>query len=178
MNNLGNIRLIRFLLLGMIVWGFQACNEDEVIDPNTENQDFVIEAASSNTLEVEAGTLAESRGSDESVRAYGAMIVEDHTAIGISLSALATSKEWAIPTEMRQKHQDMLARLDGLEGEEFDREFIDLMIESHEEAIELFEQAAEGDHAVPDMDLRAFAADKLPGLRTHLTLAETIRLAL
>lgn len=48
------------------------------------------------------------------------------------------------------------------------------MVDSHQEAIGLFETAA-SDNGVPDSDLRAMAATKLSTLRTHLQGAITLR---
>ena len=49
-------------------------------------------------------------------------------------------------------------------GAEFDREFVRVLAELHDETITLFEQAAAD---AKDADVRALAAGQLPMLRAH-----------
>lgn len=174
MENYTVIRLVRFVLLGMITWGFHACNDDEIIDRQSENQEFVVEAYSSNQFEIEAGNLAASVGNNEAVRAFGAMMVEDHTAVGTELNSLVGEKGWVLPSTMQSKHRELVDLLEDLDGAAFDSEYLDIMINAHKEAITLFENSQD----LPDSDLRAFASSKLPSLRTHLAAAESLRLEL
>lgn len=174
MENYAGIRLVRFILFGMIAWGFHACNDDEIIDRQSENQEFVKEAYSSNQLEIAAGTLVNSQGDNEAIKAFGLRMQEEHTAVGNELRALASEKAWVIPSTMNGRHQELLDLLEDLEGTAFDSEYLDIIIETHKEAIALFERG----QGLPDIDLRTFASSKLPALRTHLAAAESLRLEL
>ncbi|HLS96021.1 MAG TPA: DUF4142 domain-containing protein [Sphingobacterium sp.] len=152
-----------------------SCDDDDNPDRRMDNQMFVSEASSSNMLEIEAGRLAVSKGQREAVRMYGQHMVEDHTAVGTEMKNLATQKGWTVPTELLQKHRNQLADLQAATTNEFDRKFAQLMVDSHEEAVDLFSDAAENDDGVADVDLRNFAASKLPALRRHLEEAKELR---
>jgi putative membrane protein len=58
-------------------------------------------------------------------------------------------------------------------GKNFDRDYMEQMIEDHKADVELFETAA--DDAQLDLDLRSYAKRTLPTLRDHLTQAQTIQ---
>jgi putative membrane protein len=57
-------------------------------------------------------------------------------------------------------------------GKDFDRNYMELMVEDHETAVELFESAA--DNETLDVDLRSYAKRMLPTLRDHLKQAQAI----
>ena len=50
-------------------------------------------------------------------------------------------------------------------GEEFDREYVDLMVEQHERDVQLFQKTAKG---AEDPDVREFANQHLGKLQAHL----------
>jgi len=58
-------------------------------------------------------------------------------------------------------------------GKEFDRDYIEQMVQGHKKDIELFETAA--DDTKLDADLRAYTKRTLPTLRDHLNQAQTIQ---
>lgn len=62
-------------------------------------------------------------------------------------------------------------RLEGLTGVEFDRTFINVMVDDHKKAVNTFDQASKN---LADSELRAFASKALPTLRMHLDRAEKL----
>ncbi len=58
-----------------------------------------------------------------------------------------------------------------LTGVAFDKAFATLMVQSHEEQVNLFEQASNN---VEDDDLKDFAREKLPTLKAHLEEARQL----
>ncbi len=70
--------------------------------------------------------------------------------------------------------QKMESRLAGLSGERFDRSYIKGQIHAHEAMLKLFQ--AEADEG-RDRDLKAFAAQTVPVIQQHLSLAEQLRKA-
>jgi putative membrane protein len=78
------------------------------------------------------------------------------------------------PSQMEVKQQQNLAMLAAASGTDFDRKFAQVMVDSHQETIALFENASM-EWGVPDGDLRNMATAKLPTLRTHLQDAINLR---
>ena len=76
-----------------------------------------------------------------------------------------------IPPTMDGSRQAMLARLRGLMGDEFNRQYREDQLTAHRDAISLFQRYAEsGDNP----QLRAWARNLLPVLREHLRMAEAL----
>ena len=61
--------------------------------------------------------------------------------------------------------QDFKSKLMQKTGTEFEKEYCEKMVKSHEETIEKFESAAKD---AKDPDLKAWANSMLPALRKHL----------
>src|SRR5690606_2105183 len=56
-------------------------------------------------------------------------------------------------------------------GEEFDREYVDLMVDQHERDVQLFQKTAKG---ADDPDVRKFANQHLGKLQAHLDRAKNL----
>src|SRR5690606_31971119 len=96
------LKLLSTVIIALVtVLAFQSCDDDDDNNIRIDNQTFVTEASNSNNFEIAAGALAMSKGESELVRNYGNNMVEDHTAVGVELSALAQSKDWTISTELQ-----------------------------------------------------------------------------
>lgn len=179
METLIKLRIAGFVVMATIIFvTHHACGDGSSRGNQSENEDFLIEAASSNSMEIAAGGLATSNGQHEAVRAFGQQMVDEHTAVQNEMSELANSKGWTVPTELLRKHERELERLRNQTGEDFDREFAELMVRSHEDAIDLFTDFAESGDNDPDrridQDLRNFASQKVPDLRAHLDHANRL----
>lgn len=164
------------LLLGSILLlGFNSCSKDDDDNNyNMGNQDFVTKASSSNMLEIASGQLAISQGVNANVKAFGQHMVNDHGQTATEMATLATKKNWNIPSAMLPEHQQMYDALKNLTGTAFDKQFAAMMVTSHQQTIDLFQQAADN-NGVPDADLRAFASGKLPTLKEHLQDAQQLQ---
>jgi putative membrane protein len=136
-----------------------------------QDEKFFVEAASGGMLEVELGRLATERATSAEVKAFGQRMVTDHGRANQQLLQIAVAQGKTAPKEMlpeHRQHRDQLARL---KGAEFDRMYMQHMVQDHKKDVSEFEkQAANGS----DPALRSFAQETLPVLREHLTLAQTL----
>ena len=153
-----------------------SCKKDRDSDFKISNQEFVTQASNSNSFEVAAGALAQTKGTNAAVKLYGQHMVTDHTAAGMELKTLADRKNWTVPTGLSPVHQQNLLILSSASNAEFDARFAQLMVQSHQEAVSLFETAS-ADRGVPDVELRSLASAKLPTLKAHLQEALTLQTA-
>jgi len=133
---------------------------------SAEDRNFVTQAASSGRFEVESSQLALQKTQDAEHRQFAQKMIDDHTRANRELESLASRKGISLDASMASRHATMLDRLRGLNANEFDREFHQVQIEAHREAIQLFERAS---RESSDGDLRAFAQRTLPTLRAHLS---------
>lgn len=132
---------------------------------------FIDEALNSGAMEVELGKLAQAQASNSRVKAFGAMMVEDHTAAGDELKALAAAKNMMSIQVMESGHIDEIADLKKENGVDFDKKYIKMMLSMHRKDIDKFEDMAKEDD---QPDLKAFAAKNLPKLKMHLDSAKAI----
>ncbi|MEG4307505.1 DUF4142 domain-containing protein [Microcoleus sp. D3_18a_C4] len=134
---------------------------------SSRDRTFVMQAGQLGMLEVELGRLAVQRGSSASVKQYGQEMVEEHTQANKELMQLVMQKKVELPTEMSTQNTALMKRLSGLSGTSFDTAYKQAMIESHNQAIALFQaQSQQGE----DSDLKAWATQKLPNLQAHLQM--------
>lgn len=133
---------------------------------------FVNSAVESGMAEVMLGNLTQTRGSSESVLAYGAMMVSDHQKANEELKALAGSKGYKVPATIPGHFQEDYERLRTMTGVDFDKAFMKKMIDDHEKVVKLFREEAENGK---DPDLRNWAAKTLPVLEHHLQHAKEYR---
>ena len=126
-------------------------------------------------LDVRLGRLAQERGASADVRAFGAMMVEKHTMAGTELKRIANRHNVPAADAARDDDDagDHVERLSKLSGAEFDRAYLDLMVEEHEDAIDALEDKARDtdEHA----DVKDWAAKVLPDVRQHLQRAKDLR---
>lgn len=132
---------------------------------------FMTTAAEDGMFEVEAGKIAASKAQDAAVKQYGQEMASDHTRASNELKQLAQKENVTLPNEPGAAHKQKLEKLKGLSGAEFDREYMTMMVEAHQKAVDLFQnQANTGNKA----DVKAFASKTLPTLKEHLEDAKSI----
>jgi putative membrane protein len=100
--------------------------------PGMGDKDFVNDLAIAGTAEVELGRMASEKGSNPEVKKFGKMMVDDHTAAGDKLKAIATQHNIEWPTTLDDKHRDLRDKLAKLQGAEFDREYMSAMVDGHQ----------------------------------------------
>lgn len=177
------------MLLAAVLFGAASCSQQQgpveeaqevneqqaegtpIEDQITEQSEFMTQAASSNMLEIEAGKLAQERGQMQEVKDYGQMMVKDHTNASNQLKQLAQQHNIVLPDSMSQDHQQQLQKLRDQKGKAFDQQYMDLMVNSHEETVKLFENASNN---MQDTVIQNFATSTLPILRQHLDRARTL----
>src|SRR3982074_2096216 len=74
--------------------------------------DFFKRAAQAGIAEVEAGKLAQEKGSSQEVKDFGAMMVKDHTAANDKLKSIASSENVDLPSNSGVKNMASKAKLE------------------------------------------------------------------
>ncbi|MGY2132116.1 DUF4142 domain-containing protein [Hymenobacter sp. HD11105] len=132
---------------------------------------FLLNAASSNMLEIQAGKLASQQASNAEVKKFAQMMVSHHTKATQELKAVATPLGVTMPETMMPVHQAMADRLKSKTGKDFDEAYMDLMETAHKMDIAMFEVKSK---AADSPTVQAFATKTLPMLRSHHTMADNI----
>jgi len=137
-----------------------------------DDAEFAVKAADSGLAEVNASEVAQQKAQDQRVKDFAAMMIQDHTKANEELKALAASKNITLPAAPGEDHLEDIADLNSYSGADFDKEYMDLMVNNHQKAVNLFEDAADN---AEDAELKAYAAKTLPALQKHLEHAQSIR---
>ena len=136
------------------------------------NGEFIEKAGMASVAEVKLSNLALDKSTTPSVRDFASLMVKDHTAAGKELKTAAAGTGIAIPQGMDSAHTELLQKLNGLSGREFDAAYVNVMKQDHDSAIALFENAA-GDTSLKP-ELRDFATRTLEKLRSHQLQAHNL----
>jgi len=143
------------------------------INNNNDNADFLTEAAGGGMMEVTLGQLAKTHAQSQAVKDFGAMMVRDHSNANAQLKSVAGKKNVTLPAALPEKLQKHVDDLSKKTGTEFDKDYISMMVDDHQDDIKLFEKCAKSDKE--DADVKAFAAKTLPTLYKHLDAAKAIK---
>ena len=142
-----------------------------VLAATMPDESFYKHAAEGGIFEVDAGKLAQDKGSSQQVKDFGAMMVKDHSAANEKLQTLATTKGIDLPTSASVSQMATKAKLDVLSGDTFDKSYIKSQVKAHRATIALFrKEIATGQDAAA----KTFATATLPTLRAHLKAIDTI----
>ncbi len=153
----------------------QANGDDTIlVVKNDPDNKFLMEAAEMQLEEISLGQLAQQKGTSDHVKDLGKMMEENHTKSLSELRSLAQNSSIAIPTEVNNNARGNYDDLNEKSGVEFGKSYSELMVEHHEDAIDLFEDASED---AEDMEIRNWATNQLVSLRAHLGHAEACKLA-
>lgn len=131
---------------------------------SADQNDFSKKAAEGGMAEVELSKLAVTKAQNAEVKKFAQTMITDHTKANEELKALAAKKSVTLPADLDAAHKSMMDKLKGMSGAEFDKAYVDAMVNDHNSAVELFKKQA-GDDS--DGDLKAFAAKTLPTLEGH-----------
>lgn len=136
---------------------------------------FAVEAANGSMAEVEMGRMAQEKATNARVKEFAAMMVRDHSKATDDLKGVAGPKNITLPGSVSKKEQDHMESLGKKSGRDFDKAYMDMMVDDHEKDVKEFKKASE---TCNDADIKSFAASKLPVLQAHLDSAKAIKDAL
>jgi len=140
-------------------------NDAKFDDKNEKDAQFLVNAAEINMKEIELGQLAEQNGRAPRIKELGKMIVDAHTKSQKDLTTLARKKTVTLPTSTTDEGKSEYKKLGDKSANDFDKTYADMMVSAHRDAISLFEKASAD---CKDADIKAYAANTLPTLRTQL----------
>jgi putative membrane protein len=132
---------------------------------------FVTEAAGGNLAEIKLGELAAQKGTDPKVKDFGNQMVNDHTKANNDLKPIANAGGVQWPDSPPQDAQATYEKLSKLSGDQFDRQFMAVMVKDHQKVAHLYEQTL---GKTTDKQLKTYIRNTLPTVRNHLQHAESI----
>ncbi len=135
---------------------------------------FMEKAAVGGLMEVEAGKVAQTQASSQSVKDFAALMVKDHTAANKELMGIAEQKSVTLPTSLPAAEQQHLDAMKKMSGAEFDKHYIGMMVEDHDKTVSLFQAGSKN----ADAEVSGFASKTLPIIEGHAKKATEIQSSL
>ncbi|AMM51133.1 hypothetical protein TH61_07995 [Rufibacter sp. DG15C] len=144
---------------------------DDATIASMDDATFMMTAASSNMLEIEAGKMASQNAMNAEVKRFAQMMVDHHTKASQEQMSIASQMNVQLPTALMPMHQGMLDKLNGKTGKDFDEAYMDMMENAHKMDIALFTAKSTNAQAPT---VKAFATKSLPMLKSHQDMATKI----
>lgn len=137
-------------------------------------EDFVTNAAISDMYEIQAGEIAQKKGQSADVKAFGKMMVTDHTAMSNEMKPLITAAGKTAPTGLDERRKGLIDNLNAASAAEFDKVYLSQQEAAHSEALTLMQGYADkGD----EMGLKGAAAKAVPKVQAHLDRVRQLQAA-
>lgn len=151
---------------------------------------FVRDVTDLNNNEIALSRLAAERSTNPDVKKFANMAIADHTAAGDKLSSIASqnSIDNAPKDKDAKKIDDEKSELDKKQGVDFDRKYIDEMIEGHDKLLSKLDSrvdkqgnrdnptvvADKSDNPVTQ-NINQWAADTYSAAKAHLDQAKSLK---
>ena len=145
-------------------------NRSSTVAPDTADVAFLKKAASGGLLEVQLGTLSGQNGTSPRVKAFGEMMIKDHTDANLNLKTVAAQLQVNVSDSLLPAHAHHKMMLSEKKGTEFDKAYMKMMVADHKEDIADFEKASKSNNP----HIKGFASQTLPVLVKHLDSAKAI----
>jgi putative membrane protein len=119
----------------------------------------------SNLKEIEMGKVAAKNGQSKDVKAFGKMLIKDHSAADKKVTALAKKEKIELPAATKEDHSDMAT------GSDFDKKFASEMLDDHKKDVKEAKTARDD---TKDPNLKKLLDDIVPTLEKHQETAQKI----
>jgi putative membrane protein len=157
---------------GNLCAGETTDNPDQPGQLSASDYKFAKEAARGGMMEVNLGKIASQKSANPIVQQFGQRMVTDHGKAGDQLKGIATKNGATLPDQLTAVQQKEVDRINSLSGEEFDKEYVALMVHDHKKDLKEFQRAAK---TVENPDLKQFAETTSQTVQDHLNMITDIQ---
>ena len=131
-----------------------------------------------NQVDIDAGTLAKSKASNADVKAFGALMVTDHTGVNKSATELVkklnvTPEDSPTTRALKTGGEVSVAHLKTLTGAAFDKAYIDHEVAYHQQVIDAMDKTLIP--AAQNAELKALLVKVRPAFEAHLEHAKHVQ---
>ena len=143
----------------------------------TSSQDFserafISQAMQGGMAEVQLGQLAQQKSQSQDVKQFAAKMVNDHGQMGEKwLKPVAQQMGISEPSKPSKKDKKEMDKLQSLSGQDFDREYITMMVKDHQKDLKEFQEQAT---SAQDPAVKQIADKGSQVIQQHLQIIEQI----
>lgn len=143
-------------------------NDNEMVDES--GADFIKQGLEAGLAEIRAAKIAEINSGNPRVISFAKMMINDHTKAGDELEKISIIKRVSEGDTVNTDHQKMITVISAKKGAAFDKLYMQMMVNDHQNVVKLFTTATSDRNA----DIQNFAKKILPILKMHLDSANAI----
>jgi putative membrane protein len=159
------------LMLGLGVWLVgQSAPADEKKE-KVDDKEFARKVSACGLAEVNLSQLAIRFAHDPAVKRFAQRMIIVHTKTGQQVTQIANARSIRLPAAMDEKHQKLFDKLKTLKGADFDKDYMEAMVNDHEEAVKLFDAESKDGK---DAAIKRLATTLEPAIKKHLDMARDI----
>lgn len=131
-----------------------------------------------NQADIDAGKLAQSKGTDKEVKSFGQEMVTDHTASNNSAAQLVKKlnvkpEQSGTSKKLKSGAEDNMKKLQGLSGPAFDKAYIDHEVDFHQTVLDAIDKTLLP--SVSNPELKSAITSTRPVIAAHLARAKSIQ---
>ncbi|MES2108457.1 MAG: DUF4142 domain-containing protein [Bacteroidota bacterium] len=157
----------------------ESCQDRQGKNYNKENEQidgakFIKDGLEGGMAEIKASGLAITNSNNQKVIGLAKMLIEDHTKVDSALNQLKADKKITDSVTISSAHVAAITDLSKKSGPAFDKLYLQLMVNDHEQAVKLFTMASTNS----DGKIKKIASDNLPVIKMHLDSANKICVSL
>jgi predicted outer membrane protein len=104
-------------------------------DQAAQSKKFVEHMLMANMAEIQLGQLAAQHAASDDVKAFAQQMVTDHTKANEELKPIAQQLGVQEPTQLDSKHQKLADKLAKAQGADFDRQYMEAMVDGHKNVV-------------------------------------------
>ncbi|TDB80310.1 DUF4142 domain-containing protein [Micromonospora sp. KC721] len=153
------------LLAALVLVGLApAAATQAAAQPSQQDTQYLQALHQVNLFEITTGELAQQKGQNADVKRLGEMFKTDHTQLDQTVQSTAQQLNVTLPNEPTADQQQVIDRLDGLNGAEFDRAWVTAQLAGHVQAIQATQtEISQGS----EQSVIQLAQEALPVLQAH-----------
>ena len=141
-------------------------------DTADQDKDFLAKAAQSDVNEIKLSQLAEQKASNPQVKMFARKMVTDHKALEMKMKPYAMAWKVTPATDLDDDHKAEYQKLNGLTGNDFDKEYMDAMATDHHKALDAFSREVDS----TDNPKFKMAVEKGKAVvASHMTMADDLK---
>jgi putative membrane protein len=135
------------------------------------DQAFVRKALEGGAAEIQLGQLAQQKSQSEDVKQFAQKMVEEHTQLSEQMKPVAQQLGVKEPKGPSKKDKQLMAKLEGLSGPQFDEAYIQAMVKDHKEDLKEFKNEAQ---SALNQNVKQAAQQGAGVISQHLQMIEQI----
>jgi putative membrane protein len=157
---------------GLIVAGLLAAGRAGAADTTLSSKasSFIKDASEGNQAEITLAQLAQQKSQSPEIKNLAQMLQQDHQQAQEKLQNIAQAHGLALDQTPTWSQRRAQAKLEKLNGTDFDQQYAKDMLEDHVTDIKKFQKASQ---TIEDADVKQYAQETLPTLQTHLEHAKS-----